>query len=146
MTQILFVAALVWGVHHLAGEPEPTPGVGANPSDSTVVCVRDSPEAGGLGAVRVPADRPVEAGSGTWYAAGRAAFEGSWIRILGNDYGVAGAPRRIDPALLAHLGERQGASVFVERGVDLTEHPEVVYLLDPSCGFVPFRSRYWSRQ
>ncbi|HEX2091638.1 MAG TPA: hypothetical protein VHG28_04515 [Longimicrobiaceae bacterium] len=68
-----------------------------------------------------------------------------WIRIFSHRYTRFGPPRMVPHTWLARVGEVQGASVFVERGLDVRSDPEVVYLLTPDCLFQPYISPEGSR-
>lgn len=147
----------VAGVAYLGESVEvqlPRSDIVAPPQDSVVMCIVDSASEAGLRPVRVAAEElaskrssPVVPDSTAFfgYAADDSGLGGPWVRILGTDYEVAGAPRRLDHGALRRIGERKGVSVFVEREIDLTTLPEVVYVLTPRCEFVPYRSRAGSR-
>ena len=68
-----------------------------------------------------------------------------WIQIFGNRYTRFGPPRALPLDLITRIGEVHGASVFVERGLDLRSDPEILYLLTADCLFQPYASPEGSR-
>lgn len=63
-----------------------------------------------------------------------------WIRILDQRYSPFGRARALPLERVTRIGEVQGVSVFIERGLDLRSAPEVVYLLNSDCLFQPYVS------
>ena len=77
--------------------------------------------------------------AGTAYMRGNTPVE--WVNILGYRYMRFGLPRAADLGELLPIGEVQGVTVFIRRGVNIRDDPEHLYVLvEPDCLFTPYAS------
>lgn len=97
-----------------------------------------TPSTGDIQAEEYPKAAPALAQPVIGFPGGAYGFSEEWVTLFRHRFGLHGPARRIALDAVVRVGEHDSVSVFVERRSISPRVPDVVYVLNAECRFVPY--------